>query len=204
MRTRNHITAPRRRAHRVPAVVESATIARVPRSSWSRSVGMLACVGVAGVACGPTSLSVRSSAIAGAVTAGGAPASPSSTREIVLATPAPPTAVPRLGGRNPFTLALAPPRAVSAPADVSPAAVDEVSPLPAAVPLLTLIGIAERGAGPLAPRTAIISGVGEVFLATVGDAVTSRYVVRAVGDSHVELADRTSGDVLRLSLRSSR
>jgi hypothetical protein len=145
--------------------------------------------------------------MAGAVTAGGAPASPSSAREIVLAIQAPPTAVPRLGSRNPFAFARVAPAVARAAASESLAPVDEaseVSELPAAVPLLTLIGIAERGAGPMAPRTAIISGMGELFLATIGDAVTSRYIVRAVGDSHVELADRTSGDVLRLALRTSR
>lgn len=204
MRTRNHITAPRRRARTVPAVVESATIARVPRRQWSRSLGISACLGAAGVACGTSGLPVRGGTNAGVANVGGASGSPSPAREIVLAIPAPPTAVPRLGGRNPFAFALAAPPVAHTPAQQSTSPVDEVLPVPAAVPLLTLIGIAERGAGPQAPRTAIISGVGEVFLAAIGDVVASRYVVRAIGDSHVELADRTSGDTLRLALRASR
>lgn len=203
VRTRNHITAPRRRARPGAGRSGSATIPCVHRRSRSRSVAVVACLGATLAACEPIGLSVPVRTNAGAVGAG-APAVPASTGEVVLSSPAPPTAVPRLGSRNPFAFPLASRPAAAAPASVSAAPVEEMSALPAAVPLLTLIGIAEGRTGPTARRTAIISGVGEVFLATVGEAVTPRYVVHAVGDSHVELADRTSGDVLRLVLRTSR
>ena len=50
-------------------------------------------------------------------------------------------------------------------------------------------------------RTAILSGLGDVFLVKAGEIVASRYEVVAVGADAVELRDLGTGRTLRLGLR---
>jgi hypothetical protein len=79
----------------------------------------------------------------------------------------------------------------SAPPEVTPA-------LPPAPPALKLVGLAED-TGPSEPtRTAIISGAGQLFVVTEGDAVTSRYRVASVSPGMVDLTDLQTGGTLRL------
>lgn len=132
------------------------------------------------------------------------PGSSDAAPEVAVAKVVVPGESPRRSGRNPFAFSADPitraaPEPSAAVAAPTPADVIDV---PEAVPLLSLIGIAEGSAG--GSRTAIISSVGEVFLVTVGESVTSRYVVRGVTESSVELAERTTGQVMRLSLRGAR
>lgn len=103
---------------------------------------------------------------------------------------------PSTSGRNPFSFELPkPPRATTRAemsAAESPAVIDVPEPLP-----LTLSGIAEdHGA-----RVAVLSGLGDVFLARAGDTILSRYEVVAVGADAAELKDLTTGSTIRLGLR---
>jgi hypothetical protein len=74
------------------------------------------------------------------------------------------------------------------------------APAPAA-PVFTLDGIAEDpgAGGPV--RTAIISGLGQLFLAREGDALTSRYKVLRISADVVELSDTTTNTTLTIALR---
>ncbi len=89
---------------------------------------------------------------------------------------------------RPAPRAAAPPAVAAAPVDVEPP--------------LTLIGVAEDGAGDARVRTAMIAGPGdELILARVGQPVGSRYRVTAIGGEAVELLDATTGRTRRLVLR---
>ncbi|HSL20514.1 MAG TPA: hypothetical protein VK886_03200 [Vicinamibacterales bacterium] len=108
---------------------------------------------------------------------------------------------PAAGGRNPFALdeRSARPgaaRVAAAMADEIPAVVTVPEP-----PLLVLSGIAEDGAPGATVRTAILSGLGDVFLVKAGDVVASRFEVVAVGADAVELRDLGTGRTIRLALR---
>ncbi len=88
--------------------------------------------------------------------------------------------------------AAAAPATAGAPTDGEPVAV---------LPALVLIGLAED-AGPDGPiRTAIISGLGDLFLVKEGDAVTDRYRVAKISSAVVELTDVAAGTPLRLALK---
>ncbi len=50
-------------------------------------------------------------------------------------------------------------------------------------------------------RTAVISGLGQLFFAKVGDTVSTRYTVTAIGADAVELRDVTTGETIRLALQ---
>ena len=50
-------------------------------------------------------------------------------------------------------------------------------------------------------RTAVISGLGQLFFAKAGDNVTTRYTVAAIGADAVELRDATTGETMRLALQ---
>ena len=50
-------------------------------------------------------------------------------------------------------------------------------------------------------RTAVISGLGQLFFAKAGDPVTARYTVSAITTDAVELRDVTTGETLRLALQ---
>jgi hypothetical protein len=50
-------------------------------------------------------------------------------------------------------------------------------------------------------RTAVLSGLGDVFLVRAGDVVASRYEIVAVGADAVELKDLATGRTFRIGLR---
>ncbi len=107
---------------------------------------------------------------------------------------------PREGGRNPFEYArlTAPP----APAAPAPPPAEAIALPPPPPPPFTLSGIADKtGEDGAMVRTAVISGLGQLFFAKVGDTVTSRYTVSAIGVDAVELRDVTTGETLRLALQ---
>ena len=90
----------------------------------------------------------------------------------------------------------------SAPTSVVPVKAAAPEPVPAALPpSFKLVGIAEEGPADAVARTAIISGVGDLFMVTVGDAVTLRYRVSTVGPDAVELLDLADQTTLRLTLK---
>jgi hypothetical protein len=109
--------------------------------------------------------------------------------------------VPQPAGRNPFRFGMR--RVVER--RVARAAVVESEPLPApavaAPPPLKLEGLAEREIGGAKMRTAVLSGLGEIFFVVEGDTVASRYRVLAIGIDVVELQDVASGVVTRLAIR---
>jgi hypothetical protein len=111
-----------------------------------------------------------------------------------------PTATPREPGRNLFTFA----RSVSRKTETTRSAstsVDRVSPAPQPAPPLKLFGIGEDVTPDAVVRTAVISSVGQVFLAKEGDDVTDRYRVLRISSDVVELTDRASGTTIRLALQ---
>jgi hypothetical protein len=108
---------------------------------------------------------------------------------------------PREGGRNPFDYSRVPAPAPAAPA---PPAETIAPPPPSAPPppVFTLSGIADKtGADGATVRTAVISGLGQLFFAKAGDMVTTRYTVTAIGADAVELRDVTTGETVRLALQ---
>jgi hypothetical protein len=110
---------------------------------------------------------------------------------------------PREGGRNPFDYAhMTAPTPAAAP---TPPPADAIAPAPPAAPpppLFTLSGIADKTGEDGKPvRTAVISGLGQLFFAKVGDAVGGRYTVAAIGADAVELRDMTTGETVRLALQ---
>jgi hypothetical protein len=116
--------------------------------------------------------------------------------------PRPATPQPR--SRNLFAFAAAPrsTRALPDQARVeAPAPAPVASPSAPPAPLLKLIGLAEDADATGASRTAIISGNGQLFVVTSGDAVTSRYRVTSVSPTLVDLMDLLTGETLRLALK---
>ena len=107
---------------------------------------------------------------------------------------------PREGGRNPFDYARVPSPA-AAPAPPPADAIVPPPPAAPAAPLFTLSGIADKSGEQGMVRTAVISGLGQLFFAKVGDQVTARYTVTAIGADAVELRDVASGQSLRLALQ---
>jgi hypothetical protein len=110
------------------------------------------------------------------------------------------------GGRNPFRFgepsrdartAAATGRGTSGPSAIPP---DDAAPPEPVIPL-TLIGVAEQAGAGAPRRTAVLSGLGQVFLVTAGDAVGSRYRVVSVGPDAVELRDEQAGRSQTLTLR---
>ncbi len=112
---------------------------------------------------------------------------------------------PEPGGssRNPFAFHVPPPqprpvpRGATRPAgDLRPAlSVPEPPPF-------SLSGIAEdENPAGVRIRTAVLSGMGDVFLVKAGDTVRERYSVIAVGADAVELNDLVTGRTIRLGLR---
>lgn len=74
-------------------------------------------------------------------------------------------------------------------------------PAPVSPPPLKLVGLAEDAgeSGPV--RTAILSGLGGLFLVKPGDAVAARYRVETVTADAVDLLDLHDNTTIRLSLR---
>ena len=103
--------------------------------------------------------------------------------------------------RNLFAFAIQKPRPAVVVAPPAPAPTEEPRPPVAPPPPLKLVGVAED-AGPNGPeRTAIISGLGQLFLVKEGENVTVRYRVAKVSADVVELADADDGTTLRLALK---
>jgi len=111
-----------------------------------------------------------------------------------------PTDGPRRPARNLFQfgagrVAREEPIAVTLP---SPAIAD-LPPRPAAAPL-KLVGMAQDAGADGTVRTAIISGLGDLFLVKEGESVTPRFRVVTISDGAVELVDLEAGTTLRLAL----
>ena len=113
--------------------------------------------------------------------------------------------LPRQPSRNPFEFAS---RAAARPAEDLRApglpvaeAVSEIAPVPMTlVPPMTLAGVAENRTPNGPDRTAVISGMGELFLVKPGDQVTPRFRVVTIHADAVELEDLETETTLRLSL----
>ena len=90
-----------------------------------------------------------------------------------------------------------------APIPVPAAAAQAVPLLPAPppTPSLKLVGIAEDTTAQGPVRTAVISGLGQVFLVKEGDEIVSRYRVVRISVEAAELTDLTDGTPLRLALK---
>ncbi len=111
-----------------------------------------------------------------------------------------PTATPQHPGRNLFQFTAPKPRIAPA---ASPA-LTEALPAPPAPPplvLLKLSGIAEDP-GPDGPvRTAIISGLGQLFLVKEGEMLGSQYRVAKISADVVELLEVDANTTLRLAMK---
>lgn len=84
---------------------------------------------------------------------------------------------------------------------VAPVVADMPVAVPApARPMLQLIGVAEDETAAGTVRTAIVSGLGELFLVKVGDVVSGRYRVEQVAADAVELVDTTTDASTTLAL----
>jgi hypothetical protein len=106
-----------------------------------------------------------------------------------LASPRPPGQV----RRNPFVFGTSPPRArVPSPVMLAPHA---------ARPEMRLSGIAEDSGEAGLVRTAVISVLGQVFLAKEGDRVLSRFLVVRVASDAVQLRDADGDEAFTLVLR---
>ena len=112
-----------------------------------------------------------------------------------------PVVEPQHPARNLFQFssrAVAPSSRVDRPAPAISAV--PVQPAPAAPPL-TLVGIAEDP-GPDGPiRTAIISGLGQMFFVKEGDSIAGRFRVQHLSGEVAELSDLVDSTTFRLALK---
>jgi hypothetical protein len=112
-----------------------------------------------------------------------------------------PVAEPQHPARNLFQFssrAAAPPSRVDPP---PPAISDPPAQRAPAAPPLKLIGIAEDP-GPDGPiRTAIISGLGEIFFVKEGDSIAGRFRVQHLSGEAAELSDLVDSTTYRLALK---
>jgi hypothetical protein len=112
-----------------------------------------------------------------------------------------PVAEPQRPSRNLFQFssrAAAPPSRVDPP---PPAISDAPAQQAPAAPPLKLVGIAEDP-GPDGPiRTAIISGLGQMFFVKEGDNIAGRFRVQHLSGEVVELSDLVDSTTLRLALK---
>jgi hypothetical protein len=111
---------------------------------------------------------------------------------------------PAAEGRNPFRFSEpATPRAahrVTAASLPEIAEADSAEAAPVTIPL-TLSGIAEDNSPEGTIRTAVLSGLGDVFLVKAGDVIASRFQITAIGADAVEILDTSTGATVRLGLR---
>lgn len=108
---------------------------------------------------------------------------------------------PRRDGRNPFEFAatrVTPPPHVAAPSTPAPSVASEPATPPP--PPLTLSGIVDKTDGDQKVRTAVISGLGQLFFAKTGDTIATRYEVTAITPDVVELRDIYTKQTTRLAL----
>jgi hypothetical protein len=72
---------------------------------------------------------------------------------------------------------------------------------PGNVPVLALVGVAENG-GPDGPtRTAIVSGLGQLFLVKEGEEIAGRFKVVRIGPDATSMIDQASGETFVLRLK---
>ena len=119
-----------------------------------------------------------------------------------LQSPSPPTLSPQR--RNLFRWRERPlvPAPAPAPVRATPASGEPVDPTPTPAPLpLTLAGIGESQQGDRTVRTAVISGAGELWLATEGMVVAGRYRVDRIDREAVVVVDTATGQPRTLRLR---
>jgi hypothetical protein len=114
-----------------------------------------------------------------------------------------PTSAPELPSRNLFEFSRAAPARADSPAprDLAEAEAEAPRPPAPAAPLLKLVGMAEDP-GPDGPvRTAIISGLGQLFLVKEGERVTSRYQVAKISGEAAEIRDLGDNSTVTLVLK---
>jgi len=113
-----------------------------------------------------------------------------------------PSTTPRAPARNVFRYSSPAPVASVAAAPASAALVEAPAAAKAPPQLpLRLSGIAEDP-GPDGPiRVAIISGEGQLYMVKIGELVTPRYRVTAIGADVVELQDVDNQAIRRLALK---
>lgn len=111
----------------------------------------------------------------------------------------PPQPPPLVPGRNPFRFTERPQRAQE-PVQARPALSTALTPSPVA-PDLRLVGVAEDP-GPDGPvRTAVLSGLDQLFFVKPGDRFAGHFRVLSVGSDTIQLEDTAEGVVLTLTLR---
>jgi hypothetical protein len=111
-----------------------------------------------------------------------------------------PTAIPS-HARDLFHFSGRAPRNGSAAPAPAPAAVIAAAPVTVSRPSLTLIGIAEDASDEGTVRTAIVSGLGDVFLVKAGDTIAGRYRVEQVSGDAALVTDITTASQTTLALR---
>lgn len=112
--------------------------------------------------------------------------------------------IPRHPSRNPFTFAaaVAPRRPAAPPSEAAPSVEPEpVVPAVEPPPPFKLVGVAQNGTAENVTRTAIIAGLGRLFIVKVGEQVTARFTIAAIGPDVVELTDTNGGAPLRIVLK---
>ena len=110
-----------------------------------------------------------------------------------------PTTEPQQPSRNLFKFS----RSASPPGVAPPTltTAEPAAPARPAPPPLKLVGIAEDP-GPNGPvRTAILSGLGQLFFVKEGESLGSRYRVQSLSGEVVELTDLGDSTTLRLALK---
>ncbi|PWT87004.1 MAG: hypothetical protein C5B57_00065 [Blastocatellia bacterium] len=111
-----------------------------------------------------------------------------------------PDITPRQPGRNVFSFAAAKPRPIPESSTLRPA-LSEARAVKSPPPPLKLSGIAEDTTSEGIVRTAIISGLGQLFLVKEGEQIADRYRVVKVSAEAAELADLTDSTIIRLALK---
>jgi hypothetical protein len=116
------------------------------------------------------------------------------------------TMPPSAPARNPFQFAAQQAPRPSGPSAPGLAPADRLAPGESAASLeppvpVRLVGMATRQSPDAPARLAILSGLGQVFVAGPGELVAERYRVTAVGEDAVELRDEATGRLVRLALR---
>ena len=113
-----------------------------------------------------------------------------------------PSATPRQPCRNLFSFVTPKPSSPPPPPveERQPALVEPEVARPAPA-VLKLSGIAENATPNGLVRTAILSGLGQLFLVKEGENVTERYRVAKISSEVVELTDLGDGSALRIALK---
>lgn len=79
--------------------------------------------------------------------------------------------------------------------------IEAAAPAPAARPELRLIGMAEDAHDGVTERTAIVSGLNQVYLVKEGEQIAMRFLVKRIGADAVEIEDLSDSTPLTLGLR---